>query len=155
MTTALIVIACVVALFQPSRERFCIAVAYSVTCAIHLFLCDDLTGVLYYLSAGVFDLIVLLFICLRARPARFADIMVSVCAGSLVLNFYGWVIYEQYMEPISYNTASHVLYVFAIYVLLRRDWENDICYLDWLDIIRLPNRKRDRACHPLHKEAES
>lgn len=109
---------------------------------------------LYYFSAGVFDLIILAFVCIYASASRFTDSMVGICLASLFLNFYGWVIYEQYMEPTSYNIAFHFLYIFTAYILLERDWKNDNCYIDWMALFRLPSRKFSRPCNSLHKEAK-
>ena len=153
MITQLIIILVVLSLFQPSRERTLISITFSLSCLIHLLWCDSLNGMLYYLSAGVFDLIVLLAVCVYAKPSKFTDCMVLICVFSLFLNFYGWRIYESYMEPTSYNIAFHILYMFAVYTLLKRDWKNDALY-NWLAFFRSLDNQRGGFYCPLHKEAK-
>jgi hypothetical protein len=102
------------------------AVVYSMACAVHLITCDKIeSDVLYYVSAGVFDGVALTILCVFARPSKFTDNLVYICIASLLINFYGLVIYELGWIETSYNVSARVLYIIAAFVLLKRDRKND------------------------------
>jgi hypothetical protein len=125
MTEQLIILSCILSLLQPTKERIAIGVTFSFACVVHLLLCDEFTGFFYYLSAAFFDFVVLAFICSYAKHSRFTDNMIYLCFVSILLNVYGWTIYELYLDPISYNLAFQGLYIAAIYILIKRDRENE------------------------------
>ena len=152
MIELLIITICILAIFQPTRERFLIAWLYALACSIHNYFLGDISGVFYYLSAGAFDFIVLAIICVFIRPNWFSNCIIGISIMSLILNFYGWIIYELYLPPTSYNIAFNALYLLAILVFLWKDSAHDTGKNKRWAVLRLPNFKFNNACHPLHKE---
>ena len=146
----LIIALCFMAMFQPTKQRFLVALAFSLSCAVHSIVSENLSDVLYYLSAGIADVVIVFVICLFARPDRFTDQMIIVCVFSLLLNLYGLIIYENYFSATSYNAAFYALYVAAMSVFLKKDKGNGNKRARWL---RLPYRLCDNFCHPLYKKA--
>lgn len=146
----LIIALCFISLFQPTRQRTLIAMGFSVTCMVHAMVSSYLSDVLYYLTAGYMDLIILVFVCLLARPTRFIDMVIIVLISSICLNVYGWVLYESFSSPIAYNKAFSCLYLIAIYIFLKKEPGNENSSFNWF---RFPDVKRDNLCYSLHKKA--
>lgn len=154
MIELLIIAICILATFQPTRERFLIAWLYALACSTHNYFLGDISGVFYYLSAGAFDFIVLAIICIYAKPKWFSNQIIGISTISLILNFYGWIIYELYLPPTSYNIAFNTLYLYAILILLWKDSAHDFGTNKRWAFLRLSHFKFNNACHPLHKKAE-
>lgn len=101
-----------------------LAVAAFVTFEVsHKIIGDYLSDVLYYWTAGVFNVATMAIISAFAKPSRLAEGILAVSCGALFLNSYGWWIWFNRQPPESYNTAFILLYVLAILIILRGDDE--------------------------------
>lgn len=146
----LILLLCYLASIQQSRQRLAISLMFSLSCLVHFLESDNLTDLLYYLTAGMVDCVLIFIICFFARPTIFTDLMVLVCAGSLLLNVYGWIIYELFLAPISYDVAFSFLYLIVVFVFLKKDTHND---KNRVGGVLLPYRKCNDFHFSLFKKA--
>lgn len=146
----LMLLLCILALCQPTKQRFLIAITFSLSCVVHLIVSESFPDVLYYLSAGAFDLVMIFIMCLFSKPTRFTDWMILICITSLFLNLYGLVIYGNHYSSASYEAAFLVLYAVSIGVFVKKDKGNGDKSFDWF---WLPYLKRNCFCNSLHKKA--
>lgn len=121
MISMLLIIICIISLTRMHP----VALTLALACSSHKVLCDGLDGVWYYLSAGVFDVLVIGIIAVFIRPSTMAKSILWICMASLLLNFYGWLIWFLYLSPETYNMAFTILYCLAILFLLRKDSAKD------------------------------
>jgi hypothetical protein len=152
MTPLLIGIICILTLIQSNKNRFHLAIFYSLACVVHILVFSSAIGVDYYLSAGVFDFALIYGFCLYAKPGNFSDNMILISVISLALNWYGWIIYENYLPPNSYDTAFQFLYGYAILTLLKRDKADDSYVPYWLHRLLSSDNTFSNAHNSLHKE---
>ncbi len=155
MTIVLLVVICILALLQPSWDRFTVAMLYASLCACHLVACTEFVGFWYYFSAGVFDLAVISVIYAYGAKIRLTDDFINISVASIALNFYGWLTWLNYQPPISYNLAMVALYFIAILSLLRKDCADERSSYKWSNRIRLFIDKGVAYCLPTQKEARS
>ena len=121
MISSLVVIICILALFQSDHNRSVAAIIYAAVCGVHSILFYDLHGEYYYLSAAVSDLVVIVGIGILAKPTRLADNLMDVCLISIALNSFGFLTWWQGLPPEAYNLSYVALYLIAILALLRED----------------------------------
>lgn len=115
MITVLILLICVAALY--TREKPALLLAALILG--HDLASQSATGWGYYLSAATVDLTLVMALSTWAKPSRLTDGLLLLSFCSLLLNFYGWVIWFAYLPPNSYNLGFIVLYSVAIYIILR------------------------------------
>ncbi len=139
MIEYLIIILCGLSLIQPTWQRTRIAGLYSGLCLSFMLIEPQLSDMLYYVLPTYFDLLVVIYIYKRANQTRFTDMMIAISALSLLVNFFGWVLYDRGMEPDSFIQAFHVVYFLAIYTLLGKDQADESSDNNWLGILPLPN----------------
>jgi hypothetical protein len=142
--TYLVILLCCLALAQPKGCRRHVALFYAAACLFLDRTHQYYSGYEYYLVSGTLSLLFLWFTCLRGKSSQFTDNMVYVGVTSLLLNFYGLVIYQLYMSPVGYDTAFSGLYILVMVVLLKGDKDHDIVR-NWLSVVRLPTGK---CSHP-------
>lgn len=108
------------ALYQPSRDRLMVGVMLITMTFTHYYFLNEATGFLYYFSASLANLLII-FMILLSSCSQMAKRLSIVLLASISVNFYGWVIYELYYPPITYNNLYIVLYIWAIIVLVSKE----------------------------------
>lgn len=154
MIATLLVIICIITLVTMHP----VALAFALSCSVHKVFADMLPDTLYYLSAGLFDVLVIGIIAVFLRPSHMAQSFIWLCLFSLALNFYGWLIWFLYLPPVTYNIGFIVLYSVAIYLLLRKDMAKDERHsrpYNWDSVFLAARRKSIIACNTLQEESEN
>ena len=82
---------------------------------LHDMLYGGSTGIVYFLTAGMSDLMIIMLIYYLPSPVT--QKLMNISLISIVLNLYGWTMYESGQEPIIYSSAFIALYIYAIYVI--------------------------------------
>lgn len=114
----------VVAVLQPTEERLAIGGLFAVLSAVHFIVMLNAEGLLYYGSAALCDLIVILASVRIKHASRTIIAIQHICIASIVLNCVGWVMWMTYMPPHAYNASFIALYAWAIVTLIRKDDAN-------------------------------
>ena len=153
MIEYLIIVLCVLVLIQPTWQRTRIAGLYSGLCLGFMVIEPQLNNMLYYVLPACFDLLVIIYIFKRANQTKFTDMMITVSALSLLVNFFGWVLYDRGMEPDSFIQVFHVVYFLAIYTFLGKEKADESNTDNWLGILPLPNTPGTHIFSPLYKKA--
>lgn len=98
----------------PAKTRFNAAILFSMMLIYRLFVVNQI-GLMYYGGAATLSTIaaVILF-----RDLRGNVLIAWLCACSVLANFYGWVIYEKYWEPWSYNYITLTITSLKLVVLM-------------------------------------
>lgn len=107
--------------FRPHRS----AVIFVFFAFMHDAIFGRADGWTYYISAGCFNLAVLLIVARACTPSRVSDGVLVVSFLALLSNFYGWVLWFCYLEPASYNLLFIGLYILTIFTILRGDDARD------------------------------
>lgn len=107
----------------------------------------------YYVLPAYFDLVVIIYIFKLANQTRFTDAMISVSCLSLMVNFFGWAMYDRGMEPDSFIQVSHIIYFLAIYTLFGKDKADESNVNNWMGIFPLPNIPGNYIFSSLYKKA--
>lgn len=121
MITLLLVALAGAIMLQPTRARCYASVIYVGELILHDAVLGAETGLLYYLTAAAGSTLVIVFTgAVTPVPALIVRLH-WICLISIVLNFYGWLIWLAYWEPVTYNAAFVLLYVAAFLALIKRD----------------------------------
>lgn len=112
---------CVLSLFQRSNYRVIPAVVLSLTEVIHYSLFDSASGLLYYGSDALLDLLAIMIIAKLAIPTALAMQIMFICAASIILNYAGFAIWIAYMPPNIYNWGFVVLNLCTLICLIKRE----------------------------------
>lgn len=82
----------------------------------------DSTGLAYYGSAGLNNLVIILVISYYKLSSKLARELQWICTLFIVINFYGWVDYMKYVpgEESRYGNFATVTYILAIIVISYR-----------------------------------
>lgn len=112
MTNLLIYIIVILAVIQPSKKRLYPALVFAILTLSHLYFSRDMDGFAYYFSAVLTDLLIMALI-VRSDSILTLHLMV-VSITSILLNTFGWVLWEFYFPPMMYDTAFIILYLYAI-----------------------------------------
>ena len=153
MIDYLVIILCGLVFIQPTWQRARIAGLYSGLCLFFMVIEPELGDMHYYVLPAYFDLLVIIYIFKRANQTRFTDMMITVSALSLLVNFFGWVLYDRGMEPDSFIQVFHVVYFLAIYTFLGKDKADESNADNWMGILPLPNTPGTNIFRPLYKKA--
>jgi len=117
----LFVVMLVAALWQPDSVRLLAALCFVMFTVTHGALFSDLDGGLYYATAALFDLLIIIFLSMINPIPRMVVTLQTICVVSIGVNFVGWGIWTQYLPPTAYDKAFVVIYLWAIWALLRRN----------------------------------
>ena len=153
MINVLLIIICIIALVRMHP----VALTFALACSVHKVFCENLDATMYYLSAGVFDVLVIGVIATFITPSPVARSLIFICMASLLFNFYGWLIWFFYFPPTTYNMGFIVLYCLAILFLLRKDSTKNERRFDVRNgygVFPLANCKSIVFCKTLHGERE-
>lgn len=119
--TALILSIVAVTLFQPNKARFAAAAIFAAITLSHETLLKEETGILYYGTAALFDLAIMIILVGMVNMTKTALTLQKICLGAILVNFGGFVLWFFYYPPIYYNIAFVVLYSWAVIALIRKD----------------------------------
>ena len=155
MIDGLLVIICVIAIFQKTKERFNAAMTFAIFCGVHGAIGRYVDAPLYYYSAMVFSVSMLGVFCCLMKPMRLTDNLVDISIISLIINFYGLMIYEAGFLHDTYNIFYAALYLIAILSLLRGDCANEYSSNKWHTFVRTVFDKGLGLCRTLSKEERS
>jgi hypothetical protein len=108
-------------LIQPNNERLLIAFWFVAITLTHELLLSTAGGFLYYGSAALFDLVIMLFIANASHVSRTSVMMLKVCLASILANMIGWSLWFSFWPPIVYNILYIFIYSWALLVLLNQD----------------------------------
>ena len=154
MIDILLLVILFLAFLQPTKHRMLAATTYGGLCAIHNVFSITLEGGAYYISAGFFDLVILAVLCSYGAINKLTDDLISICIASLVINAYGWLIWFNYLPPVSYNIASMALYLIAILVLTQKETSHGQFHQRHT-IVRAIYNKGVAFCRSLQEEARN
>lgn len=109
---------------QRNGYRLNIGVMFVGLVSTH-YLLDDwvkLEGLWYYGSAALFDL-AFIGATVSFSDSKLLDSLCNISIVSMLLNFFGWLLWFNYYPPAHYDLAFLCLYTWAVVVLLRKDIE--------------------------------
>lgn len=106
--------------FQPDNNRYLTAKIFILVNIIHGILLHDADGLMYYGSAALSDLAIMLLIS-RVKPISDTSIsLLKICIVSIIVNMVGWAAWFSWYSPFAYDAAFVFIYIWAIYTLMRR-----------------------------------
>lgn len=111
---------------QPNAPRFYAAVCFLAITLSHEGIAGHLTGLAYYGSAALFDLLIIILTAGINPVPRMVLWLHRVCMVSIVANGIGWVMWYAYWPPYAYDATFIVIYLWALVTLLERDAADDM-----------------------------
>lgn len=144
----------VLSLLQRTDQRLYAALVYSFFTVTHEMFLNNLDGIWYYGSAGLFDLFI---ICYLSRPYSIPKLttrLIHLSIASIMINFIGWIAWMLYFPPYFYNTAFMLIYILAIAALLTGDRMNDggVSLDRWLHWVRASHHQGTSHSRRSHKK---
>lgn len=121
MLDALMLVLLLVAAFQPTAERAYAGLMFACVSIIHYVLMFDVGGWAYYFSAALLDAAVIFFTIRLRIISPVIESLHAICYISILMNFFGWLLWQLYLPPDAYNAAFLLIYGWAILNLLRRE----------------------------------
>ena len=121
MTTALLALIAIASVIQPNRQRLFAGLVYSGLLIVNELLLFNETGLTYYAGSALLDLAAIIIISHAAKVSSMAVNLQKICLASIILNFFGWVMWMLYMPPVMYNSLFIALYVCALLTLITRN----------------------------------
>lgn len=110
---------------RSSGDTYCAAILVGII-LVHDVLSINVSDSVYYLSAAISDLAVIILI---SKIKAVSDLIVRVqmlSVASIVANFIGWIAWCSYLPPDLYNAAFVAIYLCAIIILLDRSIISDV-----------------------------
>ena len=104
---------------QRTRANLGAALAFSGAASIHAMTFYKAEGFLYYGSAALADFIAISIISLSGATRRLGLGLATLSFVSIILNFYGWISWANYMPPNNYNNYYIFTYVTAIAMMIE------------------------------------
>lgn len=119
------------ALIQASKDRFYVALIFSMLTLTHNIISASFSPLLMYFSAAITDLLIVCLIMTSSSEMTRKLIIVSI--WSIVLNGIGYILWQYYVSPFAYDLAFICLYTYAIISMHRG---NDVGHNtgNWHDI---------------------
>lgn len=113
------------AAIQPNAPRFFAAVLFVVVTLSHELFLSHTDGGLYYGTAALFDLVIIILTTGISPIPRMVVDLHKICMYSIIANFIGWVLWHMYLPPLAYDAAFVVIYAWALITLIKRNG-NDV-----------------------------
>ena len=110
-----------VSLFQPSAPRLLTALIFAFEVNSHDLFFSGLDGFLYYASAALTSLLVIILTSGINPTPRMVITIQKICLASIVANAIGWALWFNYISSIYYNMAFILIYGWAFFALIKRD----------------------------------
>ncbi len=121
MITVLLVLIVFAGAFQPNAPRLFAAVVFVVVTLSHEFFMSDTDGLIYYGSAALFDMgIIMLTSGINPIHQMVTDLQ-RICLASVFVNFIGYFIWLSYLPPTIYDMSFMVLYAWTFIILIERN----------------------------------
>lgn len=101
-------------------------------------------GALYYLPMALFDFLAIFVLSNLARTPKITIELQRICLVSIFANLLAWICWEFYIKHADiYNSFYILLYIFSIYLIIKKDHKNDRNYrIDfWARNLRLHSHK--------------
>lgn len=109
------------------RRDFYPCAVFSVITLSHLMLDKALNmgGNTYYFTAAFFDYLVVTILN-RLKPTGLACELQKIAYISITVNFLGWLVWFFYLPPLAYDLAHTIIYLYTVYVVLRRELQHGV-----------------------------
>jgi hypothetical protein len=121
LTTFLLIVLPLAAIIQPNAQRLFAAVIFVGITLLHEVFLSHTTGLMYYGSAAMFALAVIILTSgIRPVPKLVMRIHM-ICVTAIGLNFIGFILWFNYIDPALYNFSFVLLYLWALVTLIRKD----------------------------------
>lgn len=117
--SALIVVICLVALFQPTTVRWIAAVAFASMVVVHDRLLGDVDGFAYYGSAALADLIVISLLHKLAPLSKMTLALQRLSIVSICTNGLGYLLWFAYAPAWPYDTVFIAVFAWAVWIMIR------------------------------------
>ncbi len=137
MIDTLIILVCLSSLFTKNK----IAIFFSAILLTHNTMSTNFDGWFYYISAAICDLLFIGIAALFIRPCYMVSDLLCLSFCSILLNFYGWLIWYNYLPPQSYINGFIFLYSLAILIIIGRQGAR----IDFGNIFRSVDNKSSLA----------
>lgn len=121
ITTLLIYAIAIVAFIQPNAPRLFAAVIFIGVMLLHELFLSGYTGLMYYGSAALFDLAIIIIISGINPVPKMVLRLHNVCIVSIFANLAGWILWFFYYPPLIYDAAFVAIYLWALITLIKRD----------------------------------
>ena len=121
MLYLLIIGICFASIIQSCDKRREIALWVASAIVIHELLFGALGGLGYYFTDAVFSLLVIMRLEKIKIQSRMVSRLIIICVSSIIINFYGWIIWSLYLPPDTYNLLFLLLYSAVIAIMLREE----------------------------------
>ena len=119
--TCLLAIMTLAVLFQPTTERFQIALLYWFAVVGYSFIGEHIDGAGYYLIGAGLDVALITALgAIRTVSRLSIGLMIASCI-SILLNAVGSAMWFLYMPPTVYNDSYYLLYGAAIIIMTLKD----------------------------------
>jgi len=127
MIEILAVIIMLLAMMQADEERYHVAMIFAIATLAHLLVVGFLdSGHVYYISAAVFDVLIMMLISRIPKIVGLTITIYRICIAEILVNAAGWAMWVSYMDPYWYNVAFMVLHLWAILALMQKDEIDDV-----------------------------
>lgn len=126
----------VLPLIQFNRNRALLCALFCYSAILHDVLFGAADGEMYYLSAAAFDFVVVMVLH-RLFDSKLSVTIQKISLLSMLLNFGGYILWYNYMEPMMYDYLFLALYAYAIFIFIGRGIINvgdDTAYSNRLSI---------------------
>lgn len=110
-----------VSVIQPSAPRLYSAVIFTALTIAHDLFFRHAVDLNYYLSAALVDLLIVALTSTVIPAPKMLQSLHKICLFSVILNLIGWIMYMLYLEPAAYDAAFTLIYVYAIWVMFKKD----------------------------------
>lgn len=152
MVDYLIIIICILALFQ-SKRNWLVACVFALVSGFHCVAMSGLEGFWYFFSAGACDVLVVGYAAYFAKATRLSDALMNICVISFFANIYGWILWTNYLPVETYNYTITALYLIAIFSLLSKERAHDFGHSKQNSGLRLLVCKLRCFCSSLREKA--
>lgn len=129
---------------QATAPRFFAAFVFVGVTLLHEVFLADADGLLYYGSAALFDLAIVILLSGVHPLPKMVLALQQICIVSIFVNLFGWVLWVLYLPPTAYNTSFVLLYFWALLALINRG-ANDVggyTMASWATCFRFHRRTR-------------
>ena len=96
-----------------------LAFCYVVVNIAHLLLVSKDNAEWYFLSASLFDMLVLTIVSRINIPQT--DSIQMLCIMSVIVNGAGWLLWDNEIDLTAYAAVQIAIYLYAIFILTSRD----------------------------------
>lgn len=118
--TILIYAVLIASFLQPNAHRLFAGIIFTGITLLHEVLLASQSGFLYYGSAALFDLTIIMLISGINPVPKMVLTLQKICVVSIVVNLAGWLLWCSYYPPLAYDLAFAAIYVWILVALIKR-----------------------------------